>query len=388
MPSLAHRFVEKGIRLQSALASRPKTARRSTFAVSGGPQTPLQKWFIDGVERELLRHGHPRPANGTPPELVFNVIDEDRPRPFRRNSQGTFVVSVVQVDHQPEDLLKAAYPVLVRSLSNLLVYITRADDGARTNFVTLEQGYSTIPAPDGDAAGFFAEVYRRLAPLASTRLVINNVFEKDLAPELWDGDVHTRALYEAGRWLDRMDLLPAAFPITELLDERDMLHVRRLFGIGGLSYGNLSARRDEASFWMSARGVNKGNLRDVGRDILLIKGYIPEDNAMIVSVPPEVEPRSASVDAIEHWMLYKEHPGIGAIIHVHAWMDGIDSTQINYPCGTYELAHEVAQLARRQPDPARAVIGLRNHGLTITGLSLEDIIDRIDGRLLPTVPMM
>jgi ribulose-5-phosphate 4-epimerase/fuculose-1-phosphate aldolase len=109
---------------------------------------------------------------------------------------------------------------------------------------------------------------------------------------------------------------------------------------------------------------------------------------MVVSVPPHVEPRAASVDAIEHWMLYREHPSIGAIIHVHAWMDGIDSTQINYPCGTYELAHEVAQLARRQADPARAVIGLRNHGLTVTGQDLQDIIDRIDGRLLPTVPMM
>ncbi|MEX2582265.1 MAG: class II aldolase/adducin family protein [Gemmatimonadota bacterium] len=374
--------------MQSALASRPTTARRSTFAVNGSPRTPLQKWFVDGIERELLSNGHPKPAKGDAPELVINVIDEGRPRPFRRNSQGTFVVSVVQVEHEPEELLKAAYPVLVRSLSNLLVYITHSDEGAKINFVTLEQGYSTLSAPDGDAGSFFTEVYRRLAPLASTRLVINNVFEKDLPKALWQGTEKTNALHEAGRWLDRMDLLPAAFPIAELLEERDMMHVRRLFGIGGLSYGNLSVRHDDQSFWMSARGVNKGNLTDVGRDILLIKGYIPEEDAMIVSVPPNVEPRSASVDAIEHWMLYKEHPSIGAIIHVHAWMDGIDSTQINYPCGTYELAHEVAQLARQQRDPARAVIGLRNHGLTITGHTLQDIIDRIDGRLLPTVPMM
>lgn len=335
-----------------------------------------------------MSHGHPQPLNGSPPELVINVIDAARPRPFRRNSQGTFVVSIVQVEHEPEDLLRAAYPMLVRSLSNLLVYLTNTELGAKAHFVTLEQGYSSLPTPKGESGRFFAEVYRRLAPLASTRLVINNVFEPDLPADLWDGDDKTQALYEAGRWLDRMDLLPAPFPIAELLEERDMLHVRRLFGIGGLSYGNLSTRRDAESFWMSARGVDKGNLSEVGRDILLIKGYIPEDDAIVVSVPPNVEPRAASVDAIEHWMLYREHPGIGAIIHVHAWMDGIDSTQINYPCGTYELAHEVAQLARRQADPARAVIGLRNHGLTITGRDLDDIISRIDGRLIPTVPMM
>jgi ribulose-5-phosphate 4-epimerase/fuculose-1-phosphate aldolase len=374
--------------LQSALASRAQTARRSTFAVHGTAHASLQKWFVEGIERQLLSHGHLRPANGTPPELVINVIDEARPRPFRRNSQGTFVVSIVQVENEPEDLLRAAYPVLVRSLSNLLVYITGSDSRAKAHFVTLEQGYSSLPTPKGKADAFFSEVYRRLAPLASTRLVINNVFETDLHPDLWQGDEQTKELMEAGRWLNRMDLLPAPFPIAELLDERDMMHVRRLFGIGGLSYGNLSVRRDASTFWMSARGVDKGNLHEIGRDVLLIKDYIPEEDAMVVSVPPGIEPRAASVDAIEHWMLYREHPGIGAIIHVHAWMDGIDSTQINYPCGTYELAHEVAQLARRQSDPARAVIGLRNHGLTVTGRSLRDIIDRIDGRLLPTVPMM
>lgn len=375
--------------MQPAVASRPNTSRLSTFAVHGSALTPLQKWFVEGLDRVLEGRGHPRPAADVQPELVINVLDADRPRPFRRNSQGTFVISVVQVDDEPEDILRAGYPILVRSISNLLVFITRGADGAKVNFITLEQGYSTLPVPEGDSGEkFFDEVYRRVAPLASTRLVINNFFEKDLPRDLWDGDEKTEALYKAGRWLDQMDLLPAAFPITEILDDRDMSHVRRLFGIGGLSYGNLSVRRDQDTFWMSARGVDKGNLREVGRDILLITDYVPEEDAIVVRVPPNVEPRAASVDAIEHWMLYKEHPEIGAIIHVHAWLEGVDSTHINYPCGTYELAHEVAQLARDQENPAEAIIGLRNHGLTITGSSLENIIERIDGRLLPTVPMM
>jgi hypothetical protein len=373
--------------LQTALAPRPAITRRSSFAVNGTASTPVQKWFVDGVERELLRNGHTQPTGGASPELVINLFDPERAKPFRRNSQGTFVVSIVRVDEEPENMLRAAYPLLVRSISNLLVYLVDTPAGVKANFVTLEQGYSTIAAPDGDATTFFGEVYERLAPLASTRLVVNNVFEPDLPVELWDGTESTAALYDAGRWLDQMGLLPAAFPIAEILDERDMTHVRRLFGIGGLSYGNLSVRHDEQTFWMSARGVNKGNLREIGRDILLIRDYVPEEDAMVVSVPANVEPRAASVDAIEHYMLYREHPSIGAIVHVHAWMDGIDSTHINYPCGTYELAYEVAQLARRQPDPGRAVIGLKNHGLTVTGSSLQDIIDRIDGRLLPTVPM-
>jgi hypothetical protein len=65
----------------------------------------------------------------------------------------------------------------------------------------------------------------------------------------------------------------------------------------------------------------------------------------------------------------------------------VQSTQIQYPCGTYELARAVSDLVAQSPDPRRAVVGLRNHGLTITGPSIPDILQRIEGRLLTRVPM-
>ena len=99
------------------------------------------------------------------------------------------------------------------------------------------------------------------------------------------------------------------------------------------------------------------------------------------------EPRRVSVDAIEHWMIYREHPQVGAIIHVHAWMEGIAATDVNYPCGTEELARSVAELVRQAPDPDHAVVGLRNHGITVTGPSLEEILDRIEPKVLRQVPM-
>jgi ribulose-5-phosphate 4-epimerase/fuculose-1-phosphate aldolase len=359
----------------------------SRIEVHGKARTPLQQWFATGVEREMLAHGHRAAGEGEAPDLVLNLTDAARPRPYRRGSQATFVVGVVEVEERPEELLRAAYPVLVRSLSNLLVYLTHHEGAIETHFVTLEQGYYTLPVSDEDPDAYFADVYRRIAPLAASKLVINNVFEPDMPRSLWEGNERTAALMEAGRRLDRMNLLPAVFPLAEILGERDMNHVHRLFGLGGLSYGNLSVREDERRFWMSARGVDKGRLSEVGRDVLLISGYLPERAAMVVSASPSVEPRYASVDAIEHWTLYTTHPGIGAIIHVHAWMGGVASTRVNYPCGTYELAKEVAALVAAEPDPTRAVIGLKNHGLTITGRSLEDIFDRIDGRLLPQIPM-
>ena len=47
----------------------------------------------------------------------------------------------------------------------------------------------------------------------------------------------------------------------------------------------------------------------------------------------------------------------------------------------------MADLVRVAPDPSRAVVGLRNHGLTITGHSLDDIFDRFGAAIVPRVPM-
>lgn len=389
--------------------ARPLPGQLAGTLLAGRPSSGRLRWLAAGLARTLNRHGHLLlPEGSDSPRLVIQFPDIERPRPYRRKAQGTFVVSVVEVNRRPDDLLKAAYPLLVRTLSNLLIYVVNDPESAalQTYFVTLEQGYYRIDGTehglDGQAGGdghpghpadepeneaYFAAVYQRLAPLANSQLVVGNIYRRDLPQTMAQGDEQTRALQQAGRRLAELNLLPAPFPIDQWLDVRDMAHVKRLFGIGGLSYGNLSTRRDASSFWMSASGVDKGRMEQVGRDMLLITGYDPQRCAMLVSVPAQVEPRRASVDAIEHWMLYTEHAEVGAIIHVHAWMDGIPSTSVNYPCGTAELAREVADLVRRQPDPACAVIGLRNHGLTITGRSLPHIFDRIEGRLLPQVPM-
>jgi hypothetical protein len=49
---------------------------------------------------------------------------------------------------------------------------------------------------------------------------------------------------------------------------------------------------------------------------------------------------------------------------VHAWIEGTVATEINYPCGTHELAEAVADLVRAAPDPARAVVGQKKPRLT------------------------
>jgi len=317
--------------------------------------------------------------------LVISLLDLDDPKPFRRRGKGTYVVGVFERATHPEPIeesLRADYPQLVRGLANLVLdYVP----GQGAWFTTMERGHYGVSADDEQLLA--QKVVERLLPLASSRLVIDNEFRTDLEPELWNGDEITDSIRAAGVRLQELDLLPNPFPIEDLLTERELRQVKRLYGIGGLSYGNLSARKDERRFWMSASGVDKSRLEQPGRDILLVSDYDAEKGRMVLSVPPTVEPRRVSVDAIEHWMIYQEHPNVGAIIHVHAWMEGIDATDVNYPCGTEELARSVAKLVDQAPDADHAVVGLRNHGITVTGPSLEEILDRIEPKVLREIPM-
>jgi hypothetical protein len=313
--------------------------------------------------------------------LVISLLDLDDPKPFRRRGKGTYVVGVFERPEHPEPIeesLRADYPQLLRGLANLVLdYVP----GQGAWFTTMERGHYGIKAEDD--ARLAEKVVERLVPLASSRLVIDNEFLTDLEQELWNGDEITDSIRAAGVRLQELDLLPN----EDLLTERELRHVKRLYGIGGLSYGNLSARKDERRFWMSASGVDKSRLEIPGRDILLVSDYDSQNGRMVLSVPPNVEPRRVSVDAIEHWMIYQEHPKVGAIVHVHAWVEGIDATDVNYPCGTEELARSVAELVRQAPDPDHAIVGLRNHGITVTGPDLTEILDRIEPNVLREIPM-
>jgi ribulose-5-phosphate 4-epimerase/fuculose-1-phosphate aldolase len=365
-----------------------------TFAWSGEPHGERLRWFAAGLRTAMLDQGYAEiDQPGPDVAVVLHFVDPDAAKPYRRKNAPTFVVVLAELETPPADILRTGYPLLVRGLANLCVMVSPSGGSSIAQFVTLEQGTYAIDTGGDDDQFFFKSVFSRVEPLASSRLVIGNEFTTDLPEALREGDDTTRQITRAGQHLAALDLLPAAFPIEEILSDRDLRHVKLLYGIGGLSYGNVSARRttgpDESQpqYWMSASGVDKSALHEVGRDILLVTGYDEARDVMQLRVPEGVEPRRVSVDAIEHWMIYREHPAVHAILHVHAWIEGTVATEINYPCGTVELAESVAELVRQAPDPTRAVVGQRNHGLTITGPSLDEIFARIDGRIVRKVPM-
>ncbi len=385
--------VADGVLVERASRAPVARPRPNGVAIVDGAGGPLMRWFLDGISAELGARGYPvqhedrrDAAIDRHVRVVIHAVDARQPRSFRRRSQEIFVVGVAEVPDRADDMLQAGYPLLVRSLSNVFMPIANNGHGPEAYLITMEQGFHRI-GHERDDASFFAHVVDRLVPLVESRLVIDNEFVPDLPPELWQGNEQTRALSRAGMRLAELDLLPAPWPIEELLSPDELRHVKRLFGIGGLSYGNASARHDGDTFWMSASGVDKSRLLEIGREILLVTGFDPLRGVIRLSVPPGVKPRRVSVDAIEHLTIYREHPEVGAILHVHGWVAGATSTEAVYPCGTQELASEVAELVRRAPDPGHAVIGLKNHGLTITGESLDEILERVGGQIVRRVPM-
>ena len=120
---------------------------------------------------------------------MLNLVDPERPRPYRRRARGTFVAALHELGASPPDPLREGYPMLVRALANVsLTYVPQ--EGVW--FTTLERGSYLVEETAG-AAALAVAVVERLAPLARSRLVIDNEFRPDLEPELWDGDELTRS---------------------------------------------------------------------------------------------------------------------------------------------------------------------------------------------------
>ena len=356
------------------------------FSFAGPPLA--SPWFHDmqqGLTEAMMRAGHEAVSDPDAAQLVFHHVDPSYPRPFRRKSQAVFVVGLVNGPPLGLSPVAEIYPLLLRSLSNLLIYGAESTPTGVT-LVTPELGCYPV-GYESSRASWFDHLYTYIAPLASSRLVITNHFDWNLPPELARGTPVTAALREASRVLARWHLFPTPYPLHAMLSPQDYRHLRRVFGIGGISYGNLSARHDATRFWMSASGVDKGTLGTVSRDILLVTDYDATMGAMRLSVSPGSKPLRVSVDAVEHWGIYRSHPAIGAMIHIHAWVEGVATTAINYPCGTVEMGDAMADLLRQDPHPERTIIGLRNHGITATGPNFADILARLEGRVQTQVPM-
>lgn len=344
-------------------------------------EEPLRDHLASTITRAFQERGHEVSSSLRGVSFVLNLTDPGRPRPGRRNSQAVFIVTLVAMNADVHaDLRTYSYCTLVRTLSNLLITIRRDPSTGR------EQVFFTTPEAGHYAVGSDpSSLYQAMTPIVASHYMIENRTSYDLPERLWNGTTTVDEIRQYSRELDTLGILPLPFPLKEVLSQEDLRHLYHIYGMTGLSYGNLSAREHvpelgNATFWMTGRGVDKRNLGAVGKDILLVHGVDNEAQTVLVSSPPGADPSArVSVDAVEHELIYRTFPQVGAILHVHAWTDHVLATRQNYPCGTRELAEEVVELLRHTETPERAAVGLKNHGLTITGPSLEEIFERVRG---------
>jgi hypothetical protein len=168
-----------------SLTTPPGTAgdMPRAFARNDLTRSDVLERFVGGLTRELTNAGYVGTEGpGPDTQLVLHLVDADAPRSYRRKAAPTFVIAIAEVpDVAPDNdaLRRAGYPFLVRCLANLSVLVTETPDGLAVRFVTLEQGtYGVGPGLDDDA--LVSDVFRRIEPLASSRLVIANDFVPDL----------------------------------------------------------------------------------------------------------------------------------------------------------------------------------------------------------------
>src|SRR5215210_2779600 len=105
---------------------------RLSFTTAGDASNPFVAWYAARLQETLARQGHIQRPSGPAPDtdalaeredadvapptrLVLNLCDIDRPRPVHRRGQGTFVATIVAGADNERAIMKAAYPVLVRS---------------------------------------------------------------------------------------------------------------------------------------------------------------------------------------------------------------------------------------------------------------------------------
>jgi ribulose-5-phosphate 4-epimerase/fuculose-1-phosphate aldolase len=357
------------------------------FSINYNGSVPLRDQIVKEIVAELEAHNHVLTSMSDELNFILNLTTFENPKAVLRKAQNEFVISLSTLSNELHDERSECYNILVRTLSNLLLCIkVNGETTPEIYCITPEAGYYHFAYSPG-------KMYESMLPVINARMMITNRLTTDL-PDKYFKTAVTEKLRHFGSVLDSLGVLPAPFPLSGLLTQDNLDHLYRLFKIKGLSYGNLSAREDipeigTDTFWMTARGVDKAHLKGPGEDIMLVTGYDPENGEILASVPAEHNPRMrVSVDAIEHTLIYQAFPEVGAILHVHAWMKDILSTRQNFPCGTLNLAEEVLALLKTTDQPGRTVVGLKNHGLTITGPDLDDIFSRIEGKLLKEVPMI
>jgi len=353
--------------------------RTGSHPVLDGLFGPLEERFAESSDYRLLGEDTAEPADVV---LAFmpNGDDIDQLGIERRTYQDFvgifFLGEPVESDAQR---VVRSYEIGLRCMANLAGYTELTGDGPqdyRMTLITPERGHEVLEGAD-DAVDW---LFNLLLQRSDVTYIDENIVHADLAEELRAGTEVTAKMQEMAKRLDNLDLVPSAVALDGLSDRAR----RRFFKVLGqkqVSYGNMSARHDDEVFWMTGRGVDKAKLDVIGKDILLVSKFDPGAREVHITVPPGFDDSRVSIDSSIHASIYREFPEIGAMIHIHWFVDGIVYTDEHYPCGTIELCESTLDGLKETDNPLRTILGLANHGIIVTGADLEDCWTQIEAKL-------
>ena len=239
------------------------------YAIWGTATTPEHEAWVRRIGGAFEADGFARVDDVADADFVLNMFDPEQPKAFRRQARGTYSASFYELPTEPEDVLKTSYPMLVRTLANVVVLRVPGrrrlvhDDGARH-----------LP--------HHRRPERRIrAPRAARDVEARDRQRVRRRPRARSSGTATRSPPTSrapASDLDELDLLPSPFPLEEFLaegfsprppavpDRRSQLRQpQRAQGRDALLDERQRRRQEQ--------------LEEVGRDILLVTGYdVPNAN--------------------------------------------------------------------------------------------------------------
>jgi hypothetical protein len=129
------------------------------YAIWGTSTSPAHEEWVAEIGKQFEKDDFDRVEDVNDADFVLNMFDAADPKAFRRASRGTYSAAFYELPETPDDVLKASYPMLVRTLSNVVLLRI---PGEGVWFTTMERG--TYHVPDDPEA-----IYERLEPLAPPR---------------------------------------------------------------------------------------------------------------------------------------------------------------------------------------------------------------------------
>ena len=137
--------------------------------------------------------------------------------------------------------------------------------------------------------------------------------------------------------------------------------------------GNMSQKIPSGGFVITTSGCNLGEVE-------------PCELAVVESCSLEHQevdyrgPEKPSSEAMLHWLIYRDYPSAGAVLHAHDEVGtsvgaaaGLPETPAEEPYGTVALARLAAETFARASD----IIVLKNHGYVAIGDDLAEATDRV-----------